>query len=470
MNSILFFNEELFIIFLSFHIIQSLNSTLYFDYPYYLTLSNDNIFFIHYTGIDIYDSSFNKINQIIKFSGDEEMTEEIFSKIKIKYDNKFILSIINDKIYIFNNEGKFLYKSEDKINNIQTIQCYALASIGLYNDTYKYAIGFFDNKKCLNMLLYSYNITENNNTLLNIEINDKYYYSEILDYRSYSLNIYSKELSCEYMSKYNSNSRSYSNVLTCFFITGQTIGTVNYLLSDNKLLYFPSIYTIFSRYINNEDSGKTFIKSEINNNRTLAFIWWHYSGKHRTYFTIFNATSNTMENPSWQNNCSNEFYKTKINKFPKSNGLILTYETIDKEIKAKHYNNIDNIDNIDNIKYNFSSFEISASCENINGPAIFYYNNNKNYYIYYCFKNCSDEFYKNDSYCLNLERKQSSNRIIRYIIITIIVIIILTILIFIYKRYIRKTEEQKFANKMEQSKKDEKAINDILAELVPSDE
>ena len=459
MNSILFFNEKLLIIFLSFHIIQSLNSTLYFDYPYYLTLSNDNIFFIHYKGIDIYDSSFNKINQIIQFSGEEEMTEENFSKIKIKYDNKYILSIINDKIYIFNNEGKFLYKSEDKINNTQNIQCYALTSIGLYNDTLKYAIGFFDNKKCLNMLLYSYNITENNNTLLSIEINEYYYYSEILDNRRFS--IYSRDLSCEYMSQYNSKYESYSNVFTCFFINGGTIGTLNYLLSHNRLFYFSSIYTIFAK-LNNGDDGETFIKSEINNNRTLAFIWFHFSGKHRTYFTIFNANSNTFEIPGGMSNCSSEIYKTKINKFPESNGLVLTYEINGKEIKAKHFNNIDNI------KYNWSSFEINASCENINGPAIFYYNNNKNYYIYYCFKNCSDEFYKNDSYCLNLERKRKIKKIIIYIIIAIIVIIILVISIFLLMRYFRKSNEQILAKKWEESQKDEKIMNDILTELLPN--
>ena len=68
-----------------------------------------------------------------------------------------------------------MYKSEDKINNNQIIQSYSLTSIGLYNDTYKNEIGFFDNNKYLNMLLYSYNITKNNNTLLNIETNGKYY-------------------------------------------------------------------------------------------------------------------------------------------------------------------------------------------------------------------------------------------------------------------------------------------------------
>ena len=168
-----------------------------------------------------------------------------------------------------------------------------------------------------------------------------------------------------------------------------------------------------------------------------------------------------MENQSWIDNCSREIYKTKINKFPKNKELALIYETNDTMIRANVYNNIDNI------KFNISYFELNTSCENINGPAILYYNNNKNYYIYYCFKNCSDEFYKNDSYCLNLERKQSSNNITIYIIIAVIVIILLIISIFIYIRYFGKREEQKLTNKREE-KKDEKLMNDILTDLLPS--
>jgi len=148
------------------------------------------------------------------------MTEEIFSKIELKYDNECILNIINDKIYIFNNEGKFLYKSKDKINNNQTIKNYALASIGLYNDIYKYAIGYFDDNGYLNLLLYSYNITENNNTLLNITRENQYHTEEGLK------NYTNRELSCEYMStKFStditiSGNDNYRDILICFFFKG----------------------------------------------------------------------------------------------------------------------------------------------------------------------------------------------------------------------------------------------------------
>ena len=395
------------------------------------------------------------------------MTEEIFSKIELKYGNECILSIINDKIYIFNNEGKFLYKSEDKINNNQTIKNYALASLGLYNDTYKYVIGYFDDFAYLNLLLYRYNITENNNTLLNITREYKYYYQEDLyhgKYMNYTKG--NKELSCEYMSTnfHDSNPKEYDYyyILSCFFFRSYQIGITNYKINNNKLTYIkyiPNSYSHFIQLYNHQ--GPTFIKSEINYNRRISFVWFHYSSDQRTYFTTYNASSNKMEHSSTMN-CLSETYKTKTNKILKNKEIDFTCEINDKEIRADIYNNIDDIEfkNLSNIKSN-------VSCENINGPAIFYYNNNQNYYIYYCFKNCSDELYKNDSYCLNLGKKQSSNSISIYIIIVAIAIILLVISIFIYIRYFLKSKEQKLDKKWKKSQKDNKVMNEILSELIP---
>jgi len=457
MNSILFFNEQLFIIFLFCSIIHIINSTS-FDYPYYVTLSNDNIFFIHYEGIDIYDSSFNKINQIYQFSGNEEMSEEIFGKIELKHDNEFILSIINDKIYIFNNEGKFLYRSEDKINNNQNNKNYALASIGLYNDTYKYIIGYFDDDKFLNLFLYIYNITENNNTLINIKKNDNYYYWP--DYKKFDRG--SKILSCEYMSnKFQTSSNNYRDLLTCFFFRDNQIGATHYYISNNTIS-FSGISTEFTKYnVYSTDYGQIYIKSELNYDRRLAFVWFHLSKNHKTYFTIFNASYNTFEDQA-SFNCSSEIYKTKTNNIPKNKEIDFTCEIKDKDIETRLYKSIISVE------YKNSYLSLNVSCENYKGPAISYYNNKQNYYIYYCFKNCSDEFYKNDTYCLNEERKQTIKKIIIYIIITVIAIILVVILIFLLIRYLRKTKEEEFENKWKETQKEDKAMNDILTELIPN--
>lgn len=88
----------------------------YFYFPTTITLNNKNIFVIHKTGITICDSSFKKIiKNIYDFPAENEQisTEDQLSKISIKkFDNGYIVSIIIDRIYIFDSEGNYLERSE----------------------------------------------------------------------------------------------------------------------------------------------------------------------------------------------------------------------------------------------------------------------------------------------------------------------------------------------------------------------
>ena len=99
---------------------------------------------IQTTGIDIYDKSLNKLHNIIEFSKDEEISEEKFSKIVLKYNNEYILSVINDIMSIFNNKGNLLYKSEEKINDNQIIYSYSLTLLNVTNNICDYILGYFD--------------------------------------------------------------------------------------------------------------------------------------------------------------------------------------------------------------------------------------------------------------------------------------------------------------------------------------
>jgi len=324
--------------------------------------------------------------------------------------------------YIFNNEGKFLYKSEDKINNNQTIKNYALASIGLANDTYKYAIGYIDDKYYLNLLLYSYNITENNNTLLNITKDYQYFYEDPdNDKNSGYKNFMNQALSCEYM-RYYTIYPYYFDILTCFFYYKNRIGTTYYNIDNNKFLYSWAKRSVYSSE-HGDDYGLTFIKSEINYNRSLAFIWFHISEHNRIYFTTFNLTSNKMENKTyWIYDCSSEIYKTKINKITKNKEITFANEKIDKKTRAEIYNYTD------------------------------YYKYNRSFL----------------DFILNLERNQRNKEIITYVIIAVIVIILLAITIFLLIKYFKKSKEQKFENKWKESQKNEKVMNNILEELIPN--
>ena len=147
-------------------IFSKVSSTTSLDYPYFITLANDNIFLIQKTGIDIYDQSLNKLYQIFEFSGKEEMTEENFLKIALKYNKEYILSVINDRMFIFNNEGKLLYISEEKINNNQIIYSYSLTFINEANNACDYVVGFFDENSYINIFMYRYDNEKNNIVLL----------------------------------------------------------------------------------------------------------------------------------------------------------------------------------------------------------------------------------------------------------------------------------------------------------------
>jgi len=57
------------------------------------------------------------------------------------------------------------------------------------------------------------------------------------------------------------------------------------------------------------------------------------------------------------------------------------------------------------------SYIINFSCENNSELSKLYFNDNKNYLIYQCFKNCSDKKYENDTDCLNRKRDEENQRI-----------------------------------------------------------
>jgi len=220
-------------------IFYKINSETYFDYPHSIILTNENIFLIQKTGIDIYDKYFNKLNQIIEFSGEEEISEENFAKIAIKYNEKYILSIINDKLFIFNNEGNLLYK--EKINGNQKIYSYSLTFIYSTNDACYYVIGYFDENSYLNLYVYGYD-KKKNYTLLFDSYNNQFNYKP-------------KLLSCEY-SRYI----SIRNFLVCFFNLDPAIGIMVYNIINDECIF------AFDDFIENHDDYKISINQYLKNN------------------------------------------------------------------------------------------------------------------------------------------------------------------------------------------------------------
>ena len=65
------------------------------------------------------------------------------------------MSIINDKIFIFNSSGQLLYQSENKIPELKGLY-YTLVPIKRETNAYHYMIGFIDNKNVLQLLLFKF--------------------------------------------------------------------------------------------------------------------------------------------------------------------------------------------------------------------------------------------------------------------------------------------------------------------------
>ena len=485
-----FFEFQIFSLIIIFQSFCKINSISSFDYPYSIILSNDNIFLIQKTGIDIYDKSLNKLNQIIDFSEEEEISEEKFSKIVIKYNNEYIFIIINDKIFIFNNEGKFLYKSEEKINNNQIIYSYSLTLLNVTNNNCDYILGYFDEDCNLNLNFFRYDNENNNITLLSNFKKQKYSYDYGFHQDVY-FNSMHKILSCEYIYY------SFTNYIICFFNDNPTLGINAYEIKKYNNKTYLSYVDLKDKFIYSRDLDNvkniTSIKSEINNNRTQAIVWWNYKNKNQTRYFIYKFKDAYLDYHSFfvPNTCINEENRTGINILHTKNQFVFSCVMQNVFAQALIYNK-------DDLAPTNDSYMLYASCENINGLSKLYFNNNKNYLIYSCFKNCSDKNYENDTYCINQKGKEDENKgkdeenkgkdeenkgkdeekklkniiLILVIIISVIIITFLIGLAVICMECLKNNRKNsnKFERDWKKGKEDEKLIKDIMDDLLPNDQ
>ena len=162
----------LFYIFIIFSLITicQLISTL--DFPQSITLLNGNIFVIHKYGIDIYDSSLeNKVKNILNFTGDNciDSTDKLKKNIISRFSPEeygFIISIINDIIFIFDCEGNFLYKNTTKICEQSNVY-YELLPIKSNKEELTFMIGYVNSSDYIHLNFYKYNLINNNTYNIN---------------------------------------------------------------------------------------------------------------------------------------------------------------------------------------------------------------------------------------------------------------------------------------------------------------
>jgi len=388
---------------------------------------------------------------------------------------------------IFNNKGRLLYKTEEKINGNQIIYSYSLTFIKASNKTCDYIIGYFDKTFYLNLYLYRYDDEKNNITLLHNLKTDKYGFKQYTNYSSYDKTFLfynnQKYLSCEYMySKYYSN---YLDFLVCFFNYETYIGIIPFYISKyNEITIFRDLNQDYI-YISSQniDNSKiiTSIKSELNNNRSLAIVWWNLKDNYQTRYFIFDLeyvisrSNNNYKSGrdslfSWKmpNTCINKEYESRINIFLDKDQFAFSCIIGDENIQILLYNKTNLMND---------SFIINISCENNNELSKLYFNDNKNYLIYPCFKKCSEKKYENDTDYLNKgdnekkneKKSEEENKERNTIIIIIIIVIIITLFfafIIIFKKYFKNNNN--FQKKKKKGKEeDEKLMNDIFSDLLP---
>ena len=108
------FSNKFFFTFLFILKFSIIISTLSFEFPTAVTLNNGNIFVIHKAGVSICDPSFEIIKEnITTFTSENQISSgNYMSKISIsRFNQGYIVSIIINKIYIFNPEGQLEYTS-----------------------------------------------------------------------------------------------------------------------------------------------------------------------------------------------------------------------------------------------------------------------------------------------------------------------------------------------------------------------
>ncbi len=366
------YNTYIFIIILFLSLFEKNISLPRFIYPRAISLLNNNFFILHKYGIDIYDALLStKIKNIITFNDSEQInTTAIYSQIAIakSYKTDNIISIINNKIYIFNNEGELLYNSIKTIEDFKG-EDYNLILINNSNNGYLYVTIFVNANNNIQLLFFIYNKNENTNFLVHkmpvfnyLGENGKYY------------SVKNKYITCQLMAN-----DSQQKILVCFYCVDIDISQSVLAFS----LINPETYSLVDSIKNNEiifqneKSDIIGLKSVISSDNSKMFICLYTSLGH-FYFFIYSILSNSiLKYTKFVSNCKYncDFSFNYINEI---NQILFSFPDGEDNIRIMFYNNtFDNINNftINNYLYN-SSYSILYSFLR------------KNYYI------ISDQTYK----------------------------------------------------------------------------
>ena len=357
------YTNILFLIIFYLNLIQ-INSFISYPYSLSTSLLNGNLFIIYKSGIDICNQNLTKIikNSIV-FSTSEQITNENLSKIIIsKYEDGYIICLINDRIYIFDKEGNFRFQS-DKINKNKNPDYYTLYALA--DQKYKYYIGFIANNL---LYLYYYEYNKSNNKTNLIASNEGFKCQLGLTNNRYYLK--NSGLSCQVMI-----SNKYGESLVCNYI----------LMVDDKEYFAIGFYTtLINRIMENtnfrpeynETENVEFLKVDMNSDNTKILICLVLiTGENNCFnYDINNLYKNGF--PINYFNCSNkicknEYYSLKVDYIPQKDEFIFSCSGNTGNISFCIFNN----------SFNYKEIDKFNECENIDGYSTLYSEDTKDYFI-----------------------------------------------------------------------------------------
>ena len=243
-----------------------------------ITLLNGNLMKIHEIGIDIYNSSFNYlVKNIYNFTENNTVFNNIIS-IFPPEDYGYIISIINNQIYIFDWEGNFLYKNESKLYDIKSYSefYYELVPIKSNGKQLSYMIGYPDGNNNIHLLFYEYKINNNSSKVLN---------SIIYKYPIEGNNLEAKLISCKLMKP-----DKRKELIVCFICIKEPRYITQFFIDSEKYIIDNSTE---SRYISlNYNSSNTIksIRSSIDKDKKKCLVCFYvkYISVLCTFYSIDN--------------------------------------------------------------------------------------------------------------------------------------------------------------------------------------
>ena len=362
-RKIFIFHLNFFFIIIIISDLSYIQNEITFINPTSIDLLNGNLFIIHKYGIDICDTLLTKIiNTPLTFSEEDQIaTTYNLSKVIItKFDDGYVICLINDKIYIFDNEGKFLYHSE-RIDNGKNPDYYSLNT----KDNYHFYIAFISDN-LLNLYYYEYKISEN---ITNLIASHEDFKAILNAFNRFPLR--NKGVSCHYMIN-----TDLGETLACFYIlfnqnTEQDTFAIgfykidrNYINEESMLNYWPASQDCW-----NID----FLKVDINSERSKALVCLILSnGKNNCFIYNIYASGFNMDYLDCNNKiCRNEYYGLKIN-----------YYSFKDEFIFSCLGEIGNITYcIFNNKFDYNEINQFEKCDKINGYSTLFSNLTNKYYI-----------------------------------------------------------------------------------------